>query len=119
MFLVDWPALDAAADLVVKRSAQIDGRHYDFLNHAIDRLEGKHAVAATILLRAKIDSVLARASSTQYGWAVRDLERCAALTRGVDETGALTSHADYLASIRAKHARKSSFMEKLKAAGMG
>ena len=119
LFLVDWPALDAAAELVVKRSAEIDGRHYELLNHAIDRLEGKHAVAATILLRAKIDSVLARASSTQYAWAVRDLERCAALARTVNATGALTSHADYLANIRVKHARKTSFMEKLKAAGIG
>jgi hypothetical protein len=119
LFLVDWPALDAAANLVVKRSAEIDGRHYDLLNHAIDRLEGKHALAATILLRAKIDSVLARASATQYAWAVRDIERCAALARTVDATGVLATHADYLANIRAKHARKSSFMEKMKAAGMG
>ncbi len=119
LFLVDWPALDVAADLVVKRSAEIDGRHYDLLNHAIDRLEGKHAVAATILLRVKIDSVLARASSTQYDWAVRDIERCAALARSLDATGALTSHADYLANIRAKHGRKSSFVEKMKAAGIG
>lgn len=119
LFLVDWPALDAAAELAVKRSAEIDGRHYDLLNHAIDRLEGKHAVAATILLRAKIDSVLARASSTQYAWAVRDLERCAALARSVDATGTLTNHAAYLANIRTKHARKSSFMEKMKAAGIG
>ena len=88
LFLVDWQALDVAADLVVKRSAEIDGRHYDLLNHAIDRLEGRHALAATILLRAKIDSVLARASATQYAWAVRDIERCAALARTVDATGA-------------------------------
>ena len=81
LFLVDWPALDVAADLVSKRSSEIDGCHYQFLNHAIDRLEAKHAIAATILLRAKIDSVLARASSTQYDWAVRDIERCAALAR--------------------------------------
>jgi hypothetical protein len=119
LFLVDWPSLDTAADLVVKRATEFDGRHYDLLNHAIDRLEGRHAVAATILLRAKIDSVLARASATQYAWAVRDIERCAALARSVDATGTLTNHADYLANIRAKHARKPSFMEKMKAAGIG
>jgi hypothetical protein len=119
MFLVDWPALDAASDLVFKRAAEIDGRHYDHLNHAVDRLEAKHPAAATILLRAKIDSVLARASATQYGHAVRDLERCAALATRVDGSATLTTHADYVAHIRAKHARKPSFMEKLKAAGIG
>lgn len=118
LFLVDWPALDAASDLVIRRAAEIDGRHYDFLNHAIDRLEAKHPVAATILLRAKIDSVLARASATQYGHAVRDLERCNALAPRADAGNSVSSHAEYLAHIRVKHARKPSFMERLKAAGM-
>jgi hypothetical protein len=119
MFLVDWPALDAASEMVIKRAAEIDGRHYDHLNHAVDRLEAKHPVAATILLRAKIESVLVRASATQYGHAVRDLERCAALAPGVPPSSNIMCHADYVAHIRTKHARKPSFMEKLKAAGIG
>jgi len=89
------------------------------LNHAIDRLEAKHAIAATILLRAKIDSVLARASSNQYDWAVRDILRCVALGRSLGAKASLTSHSDYLASLRAKHARKTSFWEKMRAAGIG
>ena len=43
-FLIDWPDLDAAAKLVTTRAAEIDGRHYAHLNHAIDLLEDKHPV---------------------------------------------------------------------------
>jgi hypothetical protein len=92
-FLVAWPDLDAAARVVTTRSAEIDGRHYKLLNPAIDRVEQKHPVAATILLRAKIDSVLARASSTQYGYAARDLARAAVLAPMVEAAATIPTHA--------------------------
>ena len=117
MFLVDWPNLDAAAKLVTTRAAEIDGRHYQILNHAIDRLEERHPVAATILLRAKIDSVLRRASSKQYVWAARDLARAAALAPELDPTGAISPHVAYCADLKAEHPRKTSFWERVKEVG--
>ena len=119
MFLVDWPDLDAAANLVTARVAEIDGRHYEFLNHAIERLEDKHPLATTILLRAKIDSVLARASSTQYVHAARDLARAAALARKLDAADGIPMHAAYVADLKIKHARKTSFWPKVAEAGIG
>jgi hypothetical protein len=116
MFLVDWPDLDAAAKLVTTRAAEIDGRHYQILNHAIDRLEAQHPVASTILLRAKIDSVLARASSTQYVHAARDLARAAALAPKLDAASAIPTHA-YFADLKTKHARKTSFWPKVQEVG--
>jgi len=118
MFLVDWPDLDAAAQLVTTRAAEIDGRHYQILNHAIDRLEGKHPVATTILLRAKIDSVLARASSAQYVHAARDLARAAALAPKLEAACAIPRHAAYFADIKTKHARKTSFWPKVLEVGL-
>ena len=117
-FLVDWPDLDAAAKLVTTRATEIDGRHYEALNHAIDRLENKHPLATTILLRAKIDSVLARASSTQYDWAARDLARAAALASKLKAVDAIPSHVAYFADLKAKHARKTSFWPKVTKAGI-
>jgi hypothetical protein len=118
MFLVDWPDLDAAAQLVITRAAEIDGRHYQILNHAIDRLEDKHPVATTILLRTKIDSVLARASSAEYVHAVRDLARAAALAPKLKAASPIASHATYFAGIKIKHARKTSFWPKVQEVGL-
>jgi hypothetical protein len=113
MFLVEWPDLDAAARLVTTRAAEIDGRDYQFLNHAIDQLEEKHPVATTGLLCAKIDSVLARTSSTQYVHAARDLARAVALAPKLDATSPISSHAAYLADLKIKHPRKTSFWTKV------
>jgi hypothetical protein len=118
MFLVDWPNLDAAAQLVTTRAAEIDGRHYQILNHAIDRLGDKHPVATTILLRAKIDSVLARASSAQYVHAARDLARAATLAPKLESACAIPTHAAYFADIKTKHARKTSFWPKVQEVGL-
>ena len=117
-FLVAWPDLDAAARLVATRADEIDGRHYDLLNTAIDRLEEKHPVAATILLRAKIDSVLARASSTQYRHAARDLARAAALALRIEAAATISTHEAYMADLKARHARKTSFWPKVAEAGV-
>jgi hypothetical protein len=117
-FLVAWPNLEAAARLVTTRSAEIDGRQYELLNPAIDRLEEKHPIAATILLRAKIDSVLARASSTQYGHAARDLARAATLAPMIEAGGTIPTHAAYFADLKVKHARKTSFWPKVVQAGV-
>ena len=117
LFLVDWPDLGAAAQLVESRIREIDGRHYEVLNHAIDRLEAKYPVAATMLLRAKIDSVLTRAAATQYVHAARDLARAALLAARLSGEAALLSHSEYFAGLKAKHARKTSFWPKVKDAG--
>jgi hypothetical protein len=118
MFLVNWPDLDAAAQLVTERAAKIDGRHYQALNHAVDRLEDKHPVATTILLRAKIDSVLARASSAQYVHAARDLARAAALAPKLNASSAIPTHAAYFADLKTTHARKTSFWPKVQEVGL-
>src|SRR6202047_1000345 len=54
-FLVSWPALDRAANLVLQRSGELDGDHYEILTRAADALAGKHPLAATMVLRAMFD----------------------------------------------------------------
>ena len=70
-FLVAWPRLDLAARLVVERRAQWDGRHYEILAPAAEALESRQPLAATILYRALIDSILARGQSPAYPHAAR------------------------------------------------
>ena len=60
-FLVHWPDLDRAADLVVTRSGELDGDLYHILVPAAEALEAKHPLAATLIRRALIDFTLAAA----------------------------------------------------------
>ena len=54
-FLVSWPALDRAANLVLQRSDELDGDRYEILTSAADALASKYPFAATLVLRAMID----------------------------------------------------------------
>ncbi len=62
-FLVQWPRLDLAERLVVKRRVEWDGRRYEILAPAAEALEFAQPLAATILYRALIGSILERAQS--------------------------------------------------------
>ena len=48
-FMVSWPALDKAAALVIQRSGELDGDHYEILSPAADALAAKYPLAATLL----------------------------------------------------------------------
>ena len=65
-FLASWPALDRAAALVIRRATDLDGDHYEILAPAADALAGKYPLAATLALRAMIDSTLTHARSSRY-----------------------------------------------------
>lgn len=108
-FLVRWPALDRAARLVMRRAAELDGDHYEFLTPAAEALAEKHPLAATLLLRAMIDFALTKARSGRYRHAARHLQECASLAPAIADYGALETHQAYVARLEAKHGRKSGF----------
>ena len=73
-FLVSWPALNEAANLVLTRASEIDGAAIDVLEPAARTLEGRHPLAATLLLRAMVRDV-ARFSQAElypraHAWAL-------------------------------------------------
>jgi hypothetical protein len=57
-FLISWPALEKAAQLVLRCAKELNGNHYEVLSPAADALAGKHPLAATLLLRSMIDFAL-------------------------------------------------------------
>jgi hypothetical protein len=65
-FFVSWPALNRAANLVLQRSDELDGDHYEILTPAADALAGKHPLAAMLVLRAMIDFSLRNHRSSRY-----------------------------------------------------
>ena len=112
-FLVSWPALDRAANLVIQRAAELDGNHYEILTPAVDALAGKHPLAATLVLRAMIDFSLAQGRSSRYGHAARHLMECASLASSIRDFGVFEAHDTYETRLRQEHGRKSSFWSRI------
>lgn len=109
IFLVSWPNLDKAAELVLVRFEEVDGDHYEILTPAADVLEVKHPLASTVLRRALIDFALGKARSTRYRHAARHLKECASLATSIESFGSHDTHEAYVERLRAKHGRKSKF----------
>ncbi len=112
-FLLEWPALPAANQLILARCAQIDGTHYELLSTAASALEYAHPLAATLVLRAMIDFALENARHKRYRHAARHLKACESLARKIEDYGEHKSHTAYLANIKSAHKQKLGFWNAL------
>ncbi len=110
-FLVAWPSLHRAADLVIRRAADLDGNHYELLPKAADALAAKHPLAATLALRAVIDYALSRNRASRYKHAARHFLECSSLAKGIADFGAVETHEAYAARLRREHGKKTVFWE--------
>jgi hypothetical protein len=108
-FLVSWPAVDRAANLVLQRSEELDGNHYEILTPAAEALAGKHPLAAMLVLRAMVDFSLRNNRSGRYRHAARHLLECSSLASAIEDFGRFEPHDAYEARLRREHGRKSSF----------
>ncbi len=108
-FLISWPALDHAAEMVLFRVDELDGNHYEILGPAADALEAKHPLAATVLRRAMIDFALAKARTKRYRHAARHLLQCESLDQEITDYGQFEVHDAYRNRLRTEHGRKTSF----------
>ena len=110
-FLIQWPALDRAAQLVQQRCRDLDGDQYDILTPAADALSQRYPMAATLTLRAMIDLTLNAAKSSRYQHAARHLTTCATLAPLIADHGPFEPHPSYVARLKRAHARKSAFWD--------
>jgi len=108
-FLIDWPANDRAAHLVLARHDELDGNHYWLLSPAADTLEHGYPLVATHMLRAMIDFALNHARSKRYGYAARHLQTCAQLAKRIEDFGGAPDHDSYVTQLKLHHGRKSGF----------
>ena len=108
-FLINWPAHDAAAVLILERHNELDGDHYWLLTPAADALDQRHPLAATLMLRAMIGFSLDRARSKRYGHAARHLKSCEYLAKRIDDWAGHPNHDAWLTDLRLRHGRKASF----------
>jgi hypothetical protein len=82
-FLIEWPAWDRAARLVLRRSADLDGDRPELLEPAARAIEGRHPLAATLLLRALILDTARYARTARYKDAQRQLLEAASLAPAI------------------------------------
>ncbi|MEO6716308.1 MAG: DUF6880 family protein, partial [Novosphingobium sp.] len=108
-FLVNWPAHDAAAALILDRHSELDGDHYWLLTPAADALDQRHPLAAMLMLRAMIGFALDKARSKRYGHAARHLKTCDYLAKRIDDSGIHPDHDAWVADLRLRHGRKAAF----------
>ena len=108
-FLVSWPALEKAAALVLARTKELNGDHYEILSPAADALAGKYPLAATLLLRAMIDFSLKQGRVKRYRHAARHLAECESLAATIRDFADFETHQQYSARLKSEHGRKSAF----------
>jgi hypothetical protein len=95
--------------LVLQRSEELDGNHYEILTPAAEALAGKHPLAAMLVLRAMVDFSLRNNRSGRYRHAARHLLECSSLGSAIEDFGRFEPHYAYEARLRREHGRKSSF----------
>jgi hypothetical protein len=108
-FLINWPAHDIAADLVIARQGELDGNCYELLTTGAEVLEQRHPLAATLMLRAMIDYSLVQARTKRYSHAARHLQTCEHLAKRIEDFGDRRDHVAYVAHLRTLHGRKAAF----------
>lgn len=101
-----------AAQLIDTRHAEIDGDAYEVLTPLAETLTPQHPLQAVLLWRAMIDFALTRQRKGRYGHAARHLQSCAEADSAITDYGPHLSHVDYMADLRAHHARKASFWDR-------
>ena len=108
-FLITWPSCDKAAELILNRTDEIDGNHYELLTPAASELEENHPLASTLLRRALINFALVKKRSTRYKHAARHLTECENLAGYISDFGKHETHEHYLCRLKSEHKRKSTF----------
>jgi len=108
-FLILWPAIDYANQLILDRFTELNGDHYELLTPTADALEPRHPLAATLVRRAMIDFALSRARVKRYPHAARHLRECESLAKQIADYGIHADHDAYVEALMRDHGRKSAF----------
>lgn len=109
-FLVYCEAFDETEQYIFKHQGSLDGDYYSsLLSIAVAMEENNKPLAASLIYRALLDSILARAISKYYHHGVNYLEKLEVLSRKVIDWSNFASHQTYFEGLKKTHARKSSF----------
>jgi hypothetical protein len=109
-FLVETGRIDDAETYIIAHAKELDGHFYTgLLELAKAMLKHDRLVAASVIYRALLDSILARAKSKNYHHGVSYLKKLDSLAPKVRDWKEVDPHSLYLTNLRQKHKLKSSF----------
>lgn len=109
-FLIETGHVDDAETYIIAHAKQLNGDFYSsLLELAKAMLKHDRLVAASVLYRALLNSILARAKSKYYHHGISYLKKLDSLAPKVREWKEVDSHSLYLQNLRQKHKLKSSF----------
>ncbi|ESQ78967.1 DUF6880 family protein [Asticcacaulis sp. YBE204] len=107
--LIAWPSLERAARLIIERIRNLNGDDEAGLTAAADRLAARYPLAATLLLRKVVESILFNAHSDRYKAAAAAVWEIERLDPHIEDYGASTPHAEWLGGLRKTYRHRVEF----------
>jgi hypothetical protein len=112
-FLHQWPDRRRAARLILARPAELVRADEKVLGVVAEALEAEQPLAATLCLRALIESIVEQARSNRYRHAVRYLASCRRLAGAIEAWGAIPDHNTYVMDLLHAYGHRMGFLTKL------
>ncbi|MGI4808740.1 MAG: DUF6880 family protein [Janthinobacterium lividum] len=112
-FLIAWPDLRRASELVLGRFQALNGDAHEALTAAADALDDRYPLAAMVLRRCTIVFTLRMTRTARFKHAARQLEACRHAAARVTEFGKFPSHAEFERTLRASYGRKAGFWQEV------
>lgn len=112
-FLIAIGKMNEAEDYLLKRADQLDGNHYGSLLSLAEAMESKNRhLAASLIYRSLLVSILERGYTKAYPHGIRYLKKLDKLAAGVTDWKEFNNHEAFKAQIIEAHGRKRSFWSK-------
>jgi len=117
VFLLDLKKIDEAEQYIIHRFEQISGDYYSgLLSLAKAMTDEKRPLAATLLYRPLLVSILERAYTKAYSYGIRYLTVLDTLANDITDWENTPNHKVFKNKLLLKHGRKKSFWSKYKGA---
>jgi hypothetical protein len=112
-FLHQWPDRRRCASLILARPAELDRADEKLLAAVAEALEADQPLAATLCLRALIETILEQARSNRYRHGVRHLASCRRLAGAIAIWGTIPDHNSYINELLYAYGHRVGFMNQL------
>jgi hypothetical protein len=112
-FLHQWPDRRRTARLILARPDELVRADEKVLAVVAEALEAEQPLAATLCLRALIESIVEQARSNRYRHAARHLASCRRLAGAVEAWGTIPDHNTYLSDLLYAYGHRAGFMNQL------
>jgi len=112
-FLHQWPDRRRCASLILDRPAELDRADEKLLAAVAEALEADQPLAATLCLRALIESILELARSNRYRHGVHHLASCRRLAGAIATWGTIPDHNSYINELLYAYGHRVGFINQL------